>query len=56
MFAEERHLQLDAAEEGAEQAHHAKKLYTTQVLHNEFLAHIRDAIKCGTGQNQEVSQ
>lgn len=40
VYAQERHLQLDAAEEGTEEAHHAQELYTTQVLHNEFFTHI----------------
>lgn len=44
VYVEERHIQLDAAEEGTEEAHHSQELYTTQVLHNEFLTHIRDAV------------
>lgn len=44
VYVEEKHLQLDSAEEGTEEAHHAQELYTTQVLHNELFTHIRDAI------------
>lgn len=44
VYIEERHLQLNAAEEGTEETHHTQELYATQVLHDEFLTHIRNAI------------
>ena len=48
------HSQLNAAEERAEQSHHAQELHPAQVLNDELLTHIRDSIEHGTSQNQQV--
>ena len=46
--------QLDAAEEGSEESHHAEELHAAQVLHDELLTDVGDPVQCCSSQNQKV--
>ena len=46
--------QLDAAEEGSKKSHHAEKLHTAQVLHNELLTDVGDPVQRSSPQNQKI--
>lgn len=46
--------QLDAAEEGPKESHHAEELHTAQVLHDELLTDVGDPVQRSSSQNQKI--
>jgi len=48
--------QLDAAEEGPEESHHAEELHAALVLHDELLTDVGDPVERRSPQDQEVPE
>lgn len=46
--------QLDPTEEGAKETHHAQEFNPTQVLHNELLTYIGNAVECRPRKDQKI--
>lgn len=49
-------LQLNAADDGPKEPHHAQELHSTQVLHRVLLARVGHGVQDGAEQDQHVAQ